>query len=507
MKYNPITRRLFLQGIGKSTLLLPLLPSLLPKEARAQATNIAPRYYSIFMPYGPVQDNFYPASTGMTKTQIFPASTKLPAYEIASKNLTTSANGFSFLFDSKFNSFASKMLFLRGLDTRESGHHYAAGPLGNMWGARPTEWTEYRNMPTIDHIMAYAPGFYPNNGAGAIRQLVVGNNYDMNYGEGFAYGFTNAQARSGPVIHLDNIYQHNPLTLFNYVFGSYQAPPSMSSTPMVDSVINAFKKVRDGRMISSEDKVGLQNHVDLLAQLEQKLNAGNQTLSCTIPAAPRSIQGRQPYQGPSDAKAQTSLINDVIFAAFRCQITRIANFNLHYNHYDMMHIHEGDPGFDKQKDNQKILSDNALIDIVTKLNSFTESNGKTVLDNSIVHYLAASGPYSHSQYSHPCLIFGGGNGKLKMGQYIDYRLQDSAANKQLGAFSTGLLQNQLLVTIMQAMGLTPQHYNMASLGLLRSIYPSTTSTYGEFVPRDGTDNDAFRYVDPEKIAGQKLPLL
>ncbi len=507
MKYNPISRRLFLQGLGKSTLIIPLLPSLLPKEARAQAVTIAPRYYSLFMPYGPVQDNFHPNSTGMIKTQIFPASTRLPAYEIASKNLTASTNGLSFLFDNKYNNFVSKMLFLKGLDTRDGGHHYAAGPLGNMWGVRPTEYPEYRNMPTIDHIMAYAPNFYPNNGAGNIRQLVLGLNFDMNYGEGFAYGFTNALNRSGPVIHLDNIYQHNPLTLFNYVFGSYQAPAPTSTTPMVDSVLASFRKVRDGRMISSEDKVALQNHVDLLAQLEAKLSAGNQTLSCTIPAAPRSIQGRQPYLGPSDAKAQTSLINDVIFAAFRCQITRVANFNLHYLQYNNLHIHEGDPGFDNLKNSQKVITDNAILDIVTKLDSFTEANGKTVLDNSLVHYHAASGPYSHSQYSHPSLIFGTANGKIKSGQFIDYRMQDATANKSLGSNSTGLLQNQLLVTIMQAMGLTPQHYNMASLGLLRSNYSPTTSTYGEFVPRNGSDNDSFRYVDPEKIAGQKLPLL
>ena len=61
-------------------------------------------------------------------------------------------------------------------------------------------------------------------------------------------------------------------------------------------------------------------------------------------------------------------------------------------------------------------------------------------------------------------------------------------NKNLGDNSTGLLQNQLWVTIMQAMGLGPLDYNMKSLGLLRSAYPDSTSTYGEFLPPGGTDS-------------------
>ena len=89
-------------------------------------------------------------------------------------------------------------------------------------------------------------------------------------------------------------------------------------------------------------------------------------------------------------------------------------------------------------------------------------------------------------------------------------MQNAAANKDLGENSTGLLQNQLWVTIMQAMGLRPEDYNMASLGLLRSVYNASTDTYGEFMP-SASDiyeaRDNFRYVQPQTIAGKKLPLL
>src|SRR5262245_2242604 len=38
MKWNPITRRHFLEGPGKAALILPFLPSLLPRSAKAQTT-------------------------------------------------------------------------------------------------------------------------------------------------------------------------------------------------------------------------------------------------------------------------------------------------------------------------------------------------------------------------------------------------------------------------------------------------------------------------------------
>ncbi len=506
MKYNSLTRRLFLQSSGKTLLALPMLSSLIPRNARAQAMQIAPRYYSLFLPYGPVQDNWHPAATGMTNTQILAPYSGLPAYEIAAKNLSASVNGPSYLFDQKFNPYLGKMNFLKGLDTREGGHHYGAGILGNLWGARPDEYTEYTSMPTIDHIMAYAPNFYPNGGVGYIPQIVAGINSSMNSGEGFAYGFSNPTKRTGPVIRMDGIYQHNPKTLFDSIFSGYVPKPGKASTPIIDSIISDFKKVRDGRAISSEDKLALQAHVDLLAQLELSLNTQTE-LSCTVPAAPISLPGTAPWTGPTNAKLQVQLINDVIFAAFRCQISRVASFNLHVHHYSKLHIHESGETFDTLKVNQKWCSDNAIFDIVQKLDSFIEANGKSILDNSIVHYSAASGPASHSQYSHPCLLFGSGNGQIKTGQFIDYRMQNLAANKNLGNNATGLLQNQLWVTIMQAMGLSPEDYNMASLGLLRSVYSPTTTTYGEFKPLGGTNSDDVRYVQPQTIAGQKLPLL
>src|SRR5688500_20352661 len=47
MKYDRVRRRLFLQGLGGSVLALPFLPSLLPKNARAQRATAAKRFFAI----------------------------------------------------------------------------------------------------------------------------------------------------------------------------------------------------------------------------------------------------------------------------------------------------------------------------------------------------------------------------------------------------------------------------------------------------------------------------
>ncbi len=521
MKYDKSTRRMFLNGCGKSMLAIPLLPSLLPRIAQAQALNIPPRYMFMFLTHGPVKDYWYPADRStLNKQVLFPANGQSPIYEIAAGPISSNATtGMSYLFDQKFHAYRAKMTFLQGLDTPTlGGHHWASGVIGNLNGAHASN-SQYKAMPTIDHIMAYAPGFYPNGGNGFARQILTGfqtkNEFapiKYNY---MSHGFQNALQRSGAVTPVDSIYYENPLNLFNYIFSGF-APPTgpapTTSTPIVDEVLADYRSLRNGRAISSSDRLLLDTHIDLLAQLEQKLTTPPPTLSCTLPQAPASMPGFSDSTDPNDLTRRIPIINDIIFAAFRCGITRLASFQLSvFNTVDngtSLHRHAGSVGYDDLHTRQKVASDLAVYDMVRKLDSVTESNGRTMLDNSILHYAAATGPAAHIGMSHPCVLFGSAGGRIKTNQYIDYRMQNPV-NLNTGIYANGLLQNQLLVTIMQLMGLPPSAYNMSNLGILPAGYDPATTTYGEFA----ADNDAtmqrryYKYTDPIKIAGNILPLL
>ncbi len=276
MKYDKVNRRLFLQGAGKAMLIVPLLPSLMPSIARAAAFDTRPRYASLFLPYGPTVNNFFPSAGNFT-------SVNSPTLHTIrhSPIITNASTGISYLFDKRYNPFASKMTYLHGLDTTYDGHHYAAGMNGNLRGARDSgavlDMLNY--MPTIDHIMAYSPGFYPSD-VGYVRQLVI-KLMSRNSGEYISAGFSNAIGRSGPIV--ETAHQSDPKAVFDSIFGSFTAPKSPSgSTPIVDSVLADYKSVRAGRSIGSEDAKMLDSHIELLAQLETKLNT-KVTLSCTPP--------------------------------------------------------------------------------------------------------------------------------------------------------------------------------------------------------------------------------
>ncbi|MES2854681.1 MAG: twin-arginine translocation signal domain-containing protein, partial [Bdellovibrionota bacterium] len=125
IKYDKLSRRMFLQGMsatgGYLALGIPLLPSLLPSRAQAQATVIPPRFIAMSSQNGcPRSEDWFPANRPTNPLYMFPA---LGTGYYSSKEhyahngpITTTSSGISTLFDSKFNPYAGKMTFLRGLD-------------------------------------------------------------------------------------------------------------------------------------------------------------------------------------------------------------------------------------------------------------------------------------------------------------------------------------------------------------------------------------------------------
>ncbi len=74
MRYNPINRRHFLQGVGAG-LALPFLPSLAPKTAHAQ--TVFPKYFvAIGTPHGnvPIEDWAPIEASGLTEAQLYSGS-------------------------------------------------------------------------------------------------------------------------------------------------------------------------------------------------------------------------------------------------------------------------------------------------------------------------------------------------------------------------------------------------------------------------------------------------
>ncbi len=88
-----------------------------------------------------------------------------------------------------------------------------------------------------------------------------------------------------------------------------------------------------------------------------------------------------------------------------------------------------------------------------------ESGGSTILDNSLVYWGNELG-FNHIAYSVPCLLAGSAGGFIKTGRYLDYIDWDGRSyfSQEDGNVIKGIPHNRFLVTVLQAMGLSPEDY-------------------------------------------------
>jgi hypothetical protein len=111
-----------------------------------------------------------------------------------------------------------------------------------------------------------------------------------------------------------------------------------------------------------------------------------------------------------------------------------------------------------------------VVPLVQELDSAVESNGKSILDNSLVHMTLECSTV-HSDYSKPCLLIGGAGGALTTGHFIDYSRREAGLfpkqgdtmsadpnDSKFGHIYHGTHYNRSLTTILQAMGLQSQDY-------------------------------------------------
>jgi len=98
--------------------------------------------------------------------------------------------------------------------------------------------------------------------------------------------------------------------------------------------------------------------------------------------------------------------------------------------------------------------------MVKKLDAFKEADGSTMLDNSFVMWTneMAEGKL-HSLISMPVLTAGGAGGKIRTGNFIDYRQGVTINADGYGFYlDLGRPYNEIFVTAFNAMGMQPADY-------------------------------------------------
>ena len=499
MKYNKFSRRMFLEGAGGALLTIPFLNSLVPSEARAAEGVPIKRYFNMNTVFHVGHHrNWFPKLTTLANPLVIPGSPHTGSYDRLS-NLVGSGQ-LSRILNSSLNPYLSKMMLYKGLDVPTHGFHVEALHLGDTGDSNPEVNDRYE---TIDRLIARNAKFDPAMRP-SIRLGSWGHSVDK---------VTGAPGRmvypiAGTAIDAYNILFSN---------GTYPeaggAPPVHPRRDLLTRIMSDYRRVVNGRQISSVDKVTLSNALDKISDLQAGLTA-NAVLACRHrgqDATPANNMNPFRFDSALNYRNYVNLIQ----AIFLCDISRSVTFGvgLHESqdntglgdfHGNVSHkLGEsvaGVPNWRYVGDMYGNQTTQFLGPLLQSMDSMLDAaNGKSFLHNGLFH-IAQESVYTHRQTCIPTATFGSLNGTLPTGYMVNYCDPtrpftfgggsvngDGAFNDDPASATDPLTDNhtydypgipyqRFLVTVLQAMGLAPADYENDTIN--KHMENRTDSLYG-----------------------------
>jgi hypothetical protein len=476
---SPVTRRHFLRGFGGAVVALPFLEAFAPRSASAQAASAIKRFGVFFACNGVDMDRWFPNG----------------AYgALTDQHLTGTAN-------EALIPFRSKLLFPRGVHMSPRGFGRDRGLIGATGGddhgkgmahkltaqfADDENWLAFG--PSVDHVIAAQV----NPGAAGARRpplnLMVGN--PAGYKGLDFISYTEAGRAVAALNNPWNAYSAfmNLNNTSNPNAGAAMDRVARRRQSVLDLVQDQFDAVKRGPL-SQGDREKLDAHFTAIRTIETQLAGG--ALSC----ADSALQTRaNAYNGAEDRVEQESeyaaisdLQIDIMALALACDYTRVATMhfdrgsggpkfrwdgmNHEYNHHALSHGKVSGNCFGGDNDTQNGCANvtgyldmlhaidrwhaGKLARLLTKLDSITEANGKTVLDNSVIMYTnELSDGRGHSFMDLPYILAGGAGGYFKQGQYVEL-------GEPGGGDDDKAPHNKLLNTVVNAMGIPSDWFGVA----------------------------------------------
>jgi hypothetical protein len=472
-----------LRGAGGALLALPILPSLLTsREAQAQATTPSKCFVHFRTPHGGISTaDMWPSDAALTE--------KLPyTHEVRRGPLLATSNGddavISPVLSAKSTALSAelvgKMNILRGLDIPTYMAHNFGGALGYY---DADKGTPDEPRATVDQLMAYSPAFYPNVDSVRQRSVAIGK------GSG-SYGYRTPGVRSSGVSNGAIGGTESSQGLFDTLLaGTSSANPSPETTrpPVVDRILDSYKRLRNGnKRLSQEDKLRLDQHINAVAELQRRL-ATSVAAGCQVPSRPATDNLElRPMDGAPEKNLQFfTMINEVLAVAINCGATRIATFSFDENNQALTFTGRAAQGEDWHnnvahaaassgsaasliKEFNQVFFSGVYLDLVNRLNGFSDGMGGTLLDHSLVAWGQESGNVTHFAFSMPVVTAGAAGGAIKTGSYCDYRnlnrrlSGDSSTGSESDTLWPGLTYNQWLTTALLAMGVPESEWAESS---------------------------------------------
>lgn len=518
MKYDRLSRRMFLQGAAGAWLSIPLLESLLPAEARALGTPVR-RLISIITPYDMGHHAAWLPNTNSPLTNIAqPSQVFTPGnghhairYQPLRDFVPTSGTPLSLVAGTHFNPYLSSMTIMRSLNHTVRYGHGAAWVLGGVQADAP-ERGALATIETADVVLNKNRAFNP----AGLPHIFCGN---AGYGPD-TYSYVSSGGPAGYATCLGE----DLTALYNRLFSNGTLPEGGNTTTrhprhdVLSRVQEDYRRVRNSRFTSAADKRTLDNALDQFRDAQASLTRVT-TSSCSHRTLGRT---GQVHQAASQAAVGQALA-DLIAAAIMCDSARVFTIGAPMlggtisgqvdQHEEVSHVpfstFGGRPSWQISAERKQAIARTFVAPLLQRLAGATDpSNGRSYLHNSLVYFTAESG-IAHGYGSHPVMLFGNAGGSLSSGMYIDY------ANRAAGTFGGGdgfsevvgsptfgnnwwgASYNRLLVTMLQAMGLGPQDYENHALNA--QLYNRTDLGPNN---RNLTNLGGFGYAMPRDLTGE-----
>lgn len=340
--------------------------------------------------------------------------------------------------------------------------HADSSHFGIMWmlngvptipfSATSEKGDEWAGGPTIDHYISDALGYG--------SPLVVAAGLHQTSGTAAHVSFPAAMEMTSPLLA--------PQDSFASVFGGFEVPEDQFArlaaqrSSVVDVVAGDLAALSN--RLPSADRVRLDHHLTQIRELEQNLNTLGVPACSELPLAPDDVDSNAANQIPENSRRQI----DVVVQALACDLQRVVtlqyggNGTLYpktaYNWPDEQwpagglstsdEVHELAHGYDQgngplagERLDMETWHYGQLRYLLDKLSETVESNGKTLLDSTLVMFVHPMG-WRHKQDTH-LHLFAGGDDFITTGQFDSH---------------PGVPHNRILAGVCRAMGVDVQGY-------------------------------------------------
>ncbi|MDA0591315.1 MAG: DUF1552 domain-containing protein [Planctomycetota bacterium] len=319
------------------------------------------------------------------------------------------------------NDFRDRMIFIRGLYNAEAlkGNIHSSQTGNLLSGAPLAPGGTIKSGTSVDQLVAQAVGRQTK-----LPSLVLGcekanpsvhKNYSMLYSSHISWS---SPTTPTPL----EVY---PALAFDQLFKDKAQKGDRS---VLDAVLADAKDLRRG--ISQLDQQKLDEYLNSVREVENRieqaglrgeLQGWRPTL--TKPNIPRPKDGY-----PQDIVEHMKLMSDILVLAFQTDTTRVCTLKLNNDHgtlrfphlgvdYMIHHLLSHNDTDDWLKVNQFFLEQVAYI--ARRLDAIQEGE-RTALDNSMIMLCSSMLNGHHDASQLPVVMVGGGGGKIKGGQNLDY---------------------------------------------------------------------------------------